>query len=215
MDEDKALQQRVVAQLIWEPRVDAADIGVTVDAGVVTLNGHVPAYPHKLAAENIVKGLKGVRGIVNRIETRLGAPAYDDGEIAKQCLARLDSNALVPRDAIQVKVARGWVTISGQVDWFYQSRTAESDLHRVKGVVGITNLVTMKPRASAPDIASRIKDALRRDAALDAEHIIINTTGGRVILEGTIDCLKDRQLVENACWAAPGVTAVEDHLRIG
>ena len=67
---DKQIRQDIIDELDFDPSVNAAHIGVTVDNGVVTLTGHVGSFAEKLAAERIVQRVKGVRAIAEEIEVR-------------------------------------------------------------------------------------------------------------------------------------------------
>ena len=108
---DKQLQQAVIDELDWEPSVDASHIGVTASNGVVTLNGHVPTYWKKRAAEKAAERVKGVKAIVEEIEVQLrGEDRWADEPIAERALQRLASNAAVSKDRITLKVEDGWVT---------------------------------------------------------------------------------------------------------
>lgn len=212
---DKLLRQKVIDQLDFEPSIDSAGIGVAVDAGVVTLTGHVRNYVQKLQAEKVVKAVKGVRGIAQEIQVRFdGLDPTSDDQIAKNALTALALDALLLGDGLQVKVSKGRVTLSGEVDWQFQRNAAEADVRKLRGVIGIINSITLNQRPVVADVERRIRDALGRDAALDAASIEVRVSGDRVMLEGTVDCWRDRDLVERAAWAAPGVRSVEDHLRI-
>jgi osmotically-inducible protein OsmY len=212
---DKDLRQKVIDQLDWEPSIDSASIAVAVHGGVVTLSGHVPTYLQKVAAERVVRGVKGVLGIAQDIEVRLqGADPTSDEDIAKRAVTAIAFDSLLPPDSVQVKVSHGWITLMGELEWQYQRNAAEADVRKLHGVVGVINGVTLKPRPHTGDIAARIKDALVRDATIDAQAIKVKVDGDRVILEGSVDCWRDRDLVERAAWAAPGVRAVVDQLRV-
>ena len=212
---DKDLRQKVIDQLDWEPSINSANIAVAVHAGVVTLSGHVATYLQKVTAEKVVRGVKGVLGIAEEIEVRLdgGDPASDE-DIARRAVTAVAFDALLPADSVQVEVSQGWVTLVGEVEWQYQRSGAEADVRKLRGVVGVTNAITLKPRAYSGDIAARIHDALVRDATIDAQAIHVKVEGDRVTLDGRVDCWRDRELVERAAWAAPGVRSVVDHLRI-
>lgn len=214
--DDKELRQSVIDALDWDPSIDSANIGVAVDNGVVTLTGHVPNYAQKIGAEKVVKRVKGVRGLAQEMQVDFGgvSPVTDE-DIARHALTALDLNVLAPKDAIQVKVQRGWVTLTGEVDWQYQRKTAEEDIRKLKGVVGISNQITLKARVIAGDVSLRIQQALKRDAEIDADAIRVNVVDGRVRLEGQVSTYHDRDVAERAAWAAPGVKMVEDNIRIG
>lgn len=214
--DDKVLKGLIEDELDWEPRVDAADIGVAVKDGVVTLMGHVPTFAEKLAAEEATKRVKGVRAIAQEIEVRIdghGAP-YADEEIAHKAANVLDWDVSVPKGTVQAKVQEGWVTLSGAVDWNFQREAARQRISNLPGVRGVSNLISVKQRPMPTDIKNRIEKALVRHAETEAKGIRVSVANGKVILEGKIDAWHDREVAEQAAWAAPGVNAVEDRLRL-
>jgi osmotically-inducible protein OsmY len=212
---DKLLRQKVIDQLDFDPSIESAHIGVAVENGVVTLTGHVPTYLQKVSAEAAAKAVKGVLGMVEEIEVRYaGAHPHADDDIAKRAVMALAFNAMLPPDTVMVKVSRGWVTLTGELDWQYQRVAAEADVRKLHGVLGVTDSIVLKHRTVAADVERSIRDALSREAALDAEAIRVEVHGDRVTLTGDVDSWRDCELVERAAWAAPGVRVVEDHLRI-
>ena len=215
MPHDHKLQKAVLAELHWEPSVTAAHIGVTAEAGVVTLMGHVDTFAQKHAAEMAARRVKGVKAVAEEIEVRLPFDAKrGDDEIAAAALDRLAWDVSVPRDAIQVKVEEGWITLTGQVDWKFQKETAEQDVRRLFGVVGVSNQTTIKPRVDAPDIRDDIVHALHRSWLFDPNTISVSAEGGRVRLTGTVHSVHDRQVAAETAWAAPGATAVENDIAV-
>jgi osmotically-inducible protein OsmY len=212
--QDYALRQDVLDQLEFEPSIDANDIGVTVEDGVVTLTGHVPSYRQKLATERLVSRIKGVRGLAVEIEVRSGTMGTADDQIAKRALNFLKWSTMVPADKVQVKVENGWVTLTGTLDWQYQKDGAAAALRDLKGVKGITNLIELRPRVSSKDVKARIEGALKRSADLEAHAITVNVLGNKVVLDGNVRAWSERHLVENAAWSVPGVMVVEDRLTV-
>jgi osmotically-inducible protein OsmY len=212
---DKTLRQEVIDELDFDPSVASAHIGVAVEEGVVTLTGHVSSYAEKIAAERAVQRVKGVRAIAEEIEIRYPNDRKTaDDQIAKRALDILAWDTTIPKDRIRVKVQDGWVTLSGDVDWNYQSTDAVRAVRRLSGVVGISNAITVKPRVAADDVKGRIEKALKRSAELDANSIRVRAEGGKVVLEGKVKAWYERDLAEKTAWAAPGVTAVEDRIQI-
>lgn len=212
---DKTLRQNIIDALDFDPGLDAADIGVAVENGVVTLTGHVPTFDEKLTAEDLVKRIKGVRGIAQEIEVRpAGTHRTADDEIAKRALNVIRWNTTIPDEQIQVKVQKGWVTLTGKVEWQYQKNAAAGAVRGLSGVTGVSNMIEIRPRAEATDIKKRIEDAFKRDAELEAQAIRVDVHDGRVTLEGHVKVWADRQAAERAAWSAPGVTAVEDRITL-
>lgn len=212
---DMELRQNVLAELDYEPSVNATHIGVIVDGGVVTLTGRVASYAEKLAAEAATRRVRGVRAIAQEIEVRDQAEKQTaDDEIAKRALDILDWDATLPDGAVQLRVQHGWITLTGDVDWQYQRKAAEEDVRKLTGVKGVINQIALKPSIDVPDVKHRIESALRRRADVEEQALRITAQDGRVILEGTVRNLDERQAVASAAWSAPGVKAVEDRLII-
>jgi osmotically-inducible protein OsmY len=212
---DLSLRDNVLSELEFEPSVNAAHIGVAVDNGVVTLSGHVGSYAEKLMAERVVQRVKGVRAIAQEIEVRLPSDRKtSDDEIAQRALKIIEWDTTIPNGKVQLKVQEGWVTLAGEVQWYFQSSAAEAAVRKLSGVTGITNNITIKPAAHAGDIKHRIENALKRNAELEANQIRVLVSGHRVTLEGKVGAWHERVLAERAAWAAPGVAIVEDRLAV-
>jgi len=212
---DKQLQQSVTDELMWEPSVTSAHIGVTAKEGVVTLSGHVPSYWEKRSAEAAASRVKGVKAVVEEIKVRLlGGNLWADDKIAERAIQNLGSDASVPKDKIKLAVEKGWVTLTGEVDWNYQKTSAEYVIHRLIGVTGITNDIKIKPHVQAYEVREKINKALERTALFDAAGISINMDGGKVTLDGNVRDWHERDLVETAAWSVPGVTQVQDKIAL-
>ncbi len=213
--QDDALKKNVEAELEWEPSIDAAHIGVAVENGVVTLSGHVETYAEKARAENAAKRVRGVRAIAQEIEVRpKHSNTHADDEIAKRAVNLLTWDVMVP-DTVQVKVQNGWITLSGKAKWQFQRNAAEENIRKLGGVVGVTNLIEIEHRVDASGIKNRIEEALKRNAQIEAGRVRVETVGGEVTIEGTVHSWQERDAVEQAAWAAPGVKSVVDRVRIG
>jgi osmotically-inducible protein OsmY len=213
---DAQLQKDVLAELAWEPTVEAAHIGVAAHDGIVTLSGHVQNYMQKLAAERAARRVKGVKGIAEELTIEL--PALDqrsDEDIALSIINVLRWHCAIPSDAVQVKVEQGYVTLTGDLDWQYQKDLAGEDAHHIRGVRGVANAIAVKPHLAPKDIETRIKAALHRNAQVEAEHIHVAASGGTVTLTGNVKSWHERSVAESAAWSAPGVTRVLDQITLG
>ena len=214
--DDLNLRQNILDELEFEPKVDAADIGVVARGGIVTLTGHVGTYAEKDAAEKAVRRVKGVRGIAQEIDVRiLGPRRTDDDDIARRAVKMVDWNISIPKQKVQVRVCRGVVTLTGTVEWQYQKNAAADAVRDLAGIVCISNLIEVVPSVSAFDVKRRIEEALGRDAELEAKAIQVEVSGGKVTLRGNIRTLFERGAAERAVWSAPGVHALDDQLHIG
>jgi len=213
---DKQLRQNVLDELEFEPSVDAAHIGVAVDDGVVTLSGHVSSYFEKLAAEQAVRKIKGVRAIAQEIEVRYPSDKKTaDDEIAKRALSVIEWHAMIPQGAVKVTVQKGLVILAGEVSWQYQKKTAEDAVRKLSGITGVINNISLKPTASVSDVKKKIEGALARHAHIEADAIRVNVRdGSKVMIEGKVESWEQREAGEDAVWSVAGVQSVDDRLTI-
>ena len=211
---DTEIRQKVVDELDFEPSLDAASIGVAVDAGIVTLTGTVRSYAEKVSAEQAALRVKGVRGIAEQIKVSYPSQKKTgDNELAQRAINVLAWDTTIPDEAVKVKVQDGWLTLTGEVQWQYQKVAAETALRKLSGVTGLSNQIAVKqPSVSVADIKKRIEDALKRDAELEAHNIHVNVANNVVTLEGRIHNWNERYAAERAAWSAPGVMSVADRL---
>ena len=212
---DSDIKRDVEDELRWDPDIDATDVGVTVRNGVVTLTGFVRSYAQKTQAEVDAKRVAGVSAVANDIEVRLPAiDARPDSEIARDAVSALKSELPYSSEKIKVVVKNGWITLEGAVEWNYARERAQSAVKRVRGVMGVTNSILLKPSVAPHEVRRKIEDALRRSAELDASRITVEANGSEVILRGTVKSWAERQEAERAAWAAPGVTRVDNRVAV-
>jgi osmotically-inducible protein OsmY len=213
MKSDAELKRDITAELDWDPAVDAAHVGVTVRDGVVTLTGHLDSLAEKHAVELAVQRVHGVKAMAVELEVK-PAPGHrrSDAEIAQAAESALLWHALVPHEQILIKVEGGLITLSGAVDWQFQRAAAEHALRQLTGVVGVRNLITLKPQITPTQISQRIHDALARHAEREARHVEVRVVGSIVTLCGPVGSWHERAMVQGAAWSAPGVTEVVDEL---
>jgi osmotically-inducible protein OsmY len=216
MKTDKQLQRDVQDELSWEPSIRDAEIAVVAKDGVVTLAGYVDTFAEKYMAERAAERVGGVKALADDLKVKLPtALQRPDTEIAHAVVNALRSHIQVPDDRIKAKIEAGWVTLEGDVEWQYQKNAAERAVRYLAGVVGVSNLIALKPkRASTFEVGNKIKDALRRNAERDADRIVVEAADGRVTLKGWVRSHAERQDAERAAWAAPGVTSVDDKISI-
>ncbi len=212
---DHKLKTDVLEELAFEPSVNADHIGVTAKDGVVTLSGHVNSYWQKLAAETATGRVQGVKALAEEIEIRLPSHVQcSDDEIAADVLNRISWNASIPKDTVKVQVEKGYVTLTGEVDWHFEAELAGSAVQSLMGVTGVGNQISIKPRPNTETISDDIMHALNRSWFFDENTIKVSAEGGKVRLTGTVDSWSDRQTAAATAWKARGTTSVENDIRV-
>lgn len=216
MRTDTELQRGVMEGLAWEPSIDAAGIGVSVESGIVMLNGMVKSLPQKWTAVRVAQHVSGVKAVTDELIVKLpGDSERSDADIARAAVNALDWNASVPRNRVRVVVEHGHITLEGEVRFHYEKVAAEHAVRHLIGVTGVTNVISVKPpKVSAGDVKHRIEEALERAAEVDAGKISVEAGNGKVTLRGTVRSWTERDEAEWAAWAAPGVSGVENYIRI-
>jgi osmotically-inducible protein OsmY len=213
--EDSKLKDDVLDELKWDPSVTASQISVSVDNGIVSLRGSVPHYFEKSYAEKATRRVSGVRAVADELEVKLmGSYERDDEDIAKAALNALEWNYQVP-EGVKVTVEKGWLTLSGEVDWEYERSAAKDAVASLMGVIGVTNDISIKAiKVQASEVKSRIEEALKRSAESEGKKINVTVEGSEVKLSGKVHSVSEVQDARLAAWNAPGVNMVSDDLKI-
>lgn len=215
MKSDAQLKKDVEDELDWDPSINAAEVGVAVKDGVVTLSGQLDSFMEKYEVEKVVQRVAGVRAVAVEIDVKLNDDSKrSDTEIAHAVEIALAWHSSVPAERIKAKVEKGWVTLSGEVDWEYQRATAANLVRPLLGVVGVGNAIVLKPRTTPGNIEKRIRDALTRRAEREAKGIEVSINGSTAVLRGSVHTWAEREAAQGAAWSAPGVTRVDNELRV-
>ena len=207
------LQRDVQDAINWEPLLNAADIGVTAKDGVVTLTGTVDSYAKKLEAEDAAKSVKGVIAVIVKIDVKFGSDQEkkDDSEIADEIIKAAKGNWDIPKDKIKAKVENGWVTLSGEVDFYYQKEAVEDLVKNYSGVTGVTNNITIEESDDQVE-EKDIEKALRRNWFIDDSNIEVHVSNHDVTLTGSVESWFERDKAEQIAWNALGVWNVNNQL---
>jgi osmotically-inducible protein OsmY len=214
---DHHLKTAVTDELAWTPSVNAEGIGVTVSGGAATLAGHVGTYPEKEAALLAAARVHGVTTTVDRILVRHGHDVPDDAELAREAMVVFDrQTVVVPKDSVQVDVRDRVVTLRGSMDWHHQREAARRAVAALPGVSGVRNLITLQPSpgVTAADSKARIIAAPARHAPGFAQRVEVAIDDGQVTLTGQVLTPAERRSAEQTAWFAPGVTAVDNQVKL-
>ncbi len=215
MKTDSQVQQDVLAELKWEPSVNAAQIGVEVKDGIVTLAGHVGSYAEKYDAERAAQRVSGVKALA--IEMGVTLPGFgkrNDADIARSAESALQCTTFLPKDSVKIMVEDGRVTLSGEVDWEYQRQSAAAAVRYLLGVTSVSDKIKIKHKVSASAVKSEIEAALKRHAHVDAQKISVEVRGADVTLTGKVPTWSERDMARNSAWGTPGVRNVVDNLTV-
>ena len=215
MKSDTDIKRDVESELRWRPDIDERDIAVKVNNSVVTLTGFARSFLDKQRAEDAVKRVAGVAGVANDIEVRLGgSDGLSDPEITRAAVEAIRAEVPGASQNIKVLVHRGYVTLEGKVEWQYMRGQAESAVRGLRGVMGVTNSITIEPTVKPTEIRQRIENAFRRSAQIDANQITVEARGGEVTLHGKVRSWSERQEAQETAWSAPGVTQVHNEIQV-
>ena len=217
MKNNAEIQKDVQDAIKWEPLLNAAEIGVTVKDGVVTLTGTVDSYSKKTEAEDAAKNVAGVTAVIEKIEINYntGWGKKDDNEIATEVVSALKWNWRIPSADVKVKVEDGWVTLTGELQWNYQKEAAKDAVKNLLGVMGVANNITIKSGTQDQIEKRDIESALRRNCSIRDENITVRTSNHKATLTGTVDSWYQKNEAARMAWNAPGVWTVDNELVVG
>ena len=217
MKNNAELQKDVQTAIAWEPLLTAAEVGVTVKDGVVSLTGTVDSYLKKTEAENAAKRVVGVKAVVEEIEVKLNNfyEKLNDNEIANEILKALKWNTQIPDDKIKIKVENGWITLEGELVWNYQREAVKDTIKNLSGVMGITDKISIKSNLEDEIEKSEIESALFRNAFIhDKNSIHVNVANHTVTLTGEVRSWFEKDEATQIAWKAKGVWSVDNNLAI-
>lgn len=212
---DDQLKTDIIAELQYEPSVKFTDLGVLVHDGVVTLNGHTDSYMGKREVVRSIKRIAGVKAIADEIELKMpGSVSHTDEDIAIAAAHHLEWSSGIPTGTVTATVRKGWITLDGEVEWQYMKNAAESVVHHLVGVKGVSNMISLNPKSIPTEVKSSIRSAFERNALIDANRIEVETSGSEVTLRGNVRNYDEREEAERVAWAAPGILSVHNNLMI-
>ena len=212
---DSDIKRDVEDELRSDPDIDASDIAVAVNDGVVTLAGFVRSPRQRRKAEQDAKRVAGVLGVANNIQVRLPIiHRRPDPDIARDAADAIRRDLPYSWELIKITVDQGLITLEGEVEWHYQRELAERAVQNLRGVTGVINMVRIRPHVAPVDIKRKIERALRRSAELDASRISVEANGSEVILRGTVRSWAEREQAERTAWCAPGVARVDNRIKV-
>jgi osmotically-inducible protein OsmY len=214
MRSDIDIKKDVEAELRWSPDVDETDIAAKVNGGEVTLSGFVNNYLSKYGAEIATRRIKGVTAVANDISVKPLSGVPTDPEIARAAVEALRTELPITWEQIKPVVKEGRVSLEGTVEWHYQREIAEIAIHSLTGVVSVRNSIKVRPSVGPNNIKQRIEESFRRLAQVDADRIVVDTSGSEVVLRGEVRSWAERDQAQRSAWSAPGIANVMNELTV-
>jgi len=211
---DREIQLDVLAEIARDARFKPAELGVEVDAGVVTLTGTVTSYPKLAAAAEIAGDVPGVKDVANKLTVEIAPYAVrDDTRIAQAVRNALEWDTTVPEDRIDSVVRNGAVTLTGTVDFWYERQAAADTVRNLIGVKFVNNHIVIAPRThSDAAIQEEIKRALLRRFPLHGLDVTV--LRGIATLTGEVFSYRNRSDAENIAWNTSGVKDVLNRIQV-
>jgi len=215
---DQELGTRVKDQILWDGRVPAADLDITIEDSKAILRGTVPSYRAKMAAAEDAWVVSGIQKVDNQLTVKY-PPAVTvppDSDIASNVKTILVWEPDIDSAKIEVSVTSGVVTLRGTVDAYWKKYQTEQDIYGIAGVIDVINelgvVLTDKPLDQI--IAREIEAALARNSYVNVEDLTVAVDNGTVILEGNIPNWAAWRSAYNAAIYTSGVIDVVDKLNI-
>lgn len=222
---DPVVAREVRQALAIDPLTAGRLFEVQVDRGVVRLDGEVTSRREGELVGRIVKGVAGVRALDDRLRLDPGARRSDQ-EIQRVIDRLFRRDLLLERDAIEVRVDEGRVTLSGTVGSAAEKSRATARAW-VQGVVAVDasglevagwarDQALRPPPSGKPDdrVRQALETALGMDPRVRSEQVEVEVDEGRVRLRGVVDDLAARRAAERDAWNTVGVGEVDNRLRV-
>ncbi|MFP4690413.1 MAG: BON domain-containing protein [Bacteroidales bacterium] len=216
---DEFIKREVVDQLTWDNSLNSNDVFVSVSDGVVQLTGVVPTYIAKMAAEKNAFRVAGVTQVENLIEVEspTGITLPDDTEITNMIESKLIWNDQIDATKITVETHNGIVTLSGNVNSYWEKNLAADIAFATRGVLQVNNdlAVIVEKTFTDLDIANDIKRAFKRNVLINPDKIDVSVTNGVAHLTGIVPFYSMKEEAFVTAMLTAGVRDVIDDIAIG
>jgi len=120
----------------------------------------------------------------------------------------------VPADRIKVTVEKDHVSLSGEVDYYFQKERAVKAIHNIVGIKNISHNIIVKPPVTPTQVKEKILQEFKRNARINASNIKVEIEGTEVTLKGKVRNFDEKEEAIRAAWSIPGITKVNDRLTI-
>jgi osmotically-inducible protein OsmY len=215
MRNDLELQQAVMGQLEEDQVLHGTEIEVFVKEGIVTFNGRIRSLPEKWAAERAAQRVPGITAIVDETVMNLpGEAERSDADIARAAVDRMAAMTAFPHEKLNVLVRNGFITLEGEVRYFYERVEVERALSNLMGVRGIYNELDVRPPVGAVLVKQQIEKALQGVEQMDMQRILVAIDDNRVVLRGDVKTWREHEAAGEAASKITGVRDVQNKIRV-
>jgi osmotically-inducible protein OsmY len=212
---DDEIKKNVIAQLDWDSRVNANDVKVTVVDHVVVLEGTVPTYWSKMAAEEDCELVSGVKRVDNLLDVRWSLDKEPlKADVSTKVVQALGTNPNIDASRVTVSESGGVVSLKGSVDSLWRKQLIEHVASDVIGVRRINSHLTIVPSGVVEDetIVSQIREAIGRNMMVEADAIEVHVAGGIASLSGKVKSRAAQRAAHDIAIHTAGVVNVSDNL---
>jgi len=215
---DEDIKSDIVEHLLWDGRVDASDIAVTVTDGRVVLTGPTENYFAQRAAVEDAWSVRGVRDVIDEMRPGSGGTAgpVSDTELKLNAETALRVSSDVDASNVEVDAKEGAVRLTGSVPAYWRKIRAQEIVASLQGTRAVDNQITVVPQETAEDaeLADRVKAAIARNVVVEGDAINIKVDQGVVTLAGTVPTAAGRIAAVNTAGNTEGTLDVVDEIEV-
>lgn len=198
---DSVITQTVYDRFQSAPEITIEGVDVTTRSGIVTLRGTVDNLLTRKEALRITRSIRGVRSVVNNLTVSI---SRSDQAIERDLTRALATDPATEKWEISSQVNNGVVRLKGVVDSWHERRLAETVASSIKGVVDVTNNLTINYSniRNENEIAAEVKQLIKWDNRIDDKLINVNVVNNKVILSGSVGSAREKQLAKQHAFVS-------------
>lgn len=224
---DADIRADVQRSLRWDALVDHAEIGVTVEDGVVRLAGTVgsAAEWRRAASRAWTTGVKSVDAAQLVVAKWTRDPTLREGkyviksedEVVDAVRRALELDPRINAEQIDASMVAGMIVLRGSVDSVRAKRAATADARNTVGVHDVLNRLRVRAEGQQrtdADLAERVRGALARDPYIERFEIAVTVINGVAYLEGAVDSYFEKTRADGAAAGITGVVEVKNNVEV-
>jgi len=214
MKTNENLQKEVQDALKCQILLHAAEIGVTVHDGIVTLSGTVNAYYKKIAAEKAAREVDGVSAVIQNITvTHAKSMTKSNIDIVVAVVHALQNCSHLPKNKISIKFENGTITLEGDLPHNDQKAAAKTAIENIIGVTSICNNIQIVSDKDDQFEKDHLEHTLENNPIF-FKNIVVAVSSSKITLTGHVTCIFEKQEVGRLAKLTPGVSSVHNKLTV-